>query len=107
MQSLNRGHMYYAIYTTDVENSLAIRTEHRGAHRARIQELTDQGRILTAGPFPNVDSTDPGTAGFSGSLIVAEFTTLDAAQQWANEDPYTLNGVYQQVIVKPYLNVFP
>jgi uncharacterized protein YciI len=99
--------MYYAIISEDVENSLELRQKARPAHIARLQELSDQGRLLLAGPHPAIDSEDPGPAGFSGSLIVAEFDSLDDAQAWADADPYLEVGVYQQVIVKPFKKVFP
>lgn len=98
--------MLYAIMTKDVENSQATRLEGRQQHRDRLQQLQDNGQLLVAGPFPAVDSSDPGDAGFTGSLIVAEFTSLEAAQSWANEDPYIANGTYESVDVKPFLKVF-
>jgi hypothetical protein len=99
--------MLYAIISEDVENSLAKRMEARPAHIARLQELLDAGRLILAGPHPNIDSPDPGAAGFSGSLIVAEFADLSAAQAWADADPYIAAGVYRQVSVKPFKKVFP
>jgi len=98
--------MYYAIISQDVENSLEKRMSVRADHIARLEALRDEGRLLTAGPHPNIDSEDPGTAGFSGSLIVAEFDSLEAAQSWADVDPYIAAGVYEKVIVKPYKKVF-
>ncbi len=98
--------MYYAIISQDVENSLEKRMSVRADHVARLESLRDEGRLLTAGPHPNIDSEDPGTAGFSGSLIVAEFDSLEAAQSWADVDPYIAAGVYEKVIVKPYKKVF-
>lgn len=99
--------MLYAIMTQDVENSLAARLANRPAHLQRLQALVDEGRLLAAGPHPAVDVEDPGEAGFTGSLIVAEFESLEAAQVWADSDPYTLNGVTHKVVVKPYKKVLP
>ena len=79
----------------------------RPAHVARLQTLQDQGRLLLAGPFPAVDAVDPGTAGFTGSLIVAEFASLASAQEWANADPYVAAGVYAKVSVQPFRKTFP
>lgn len=98
--------MYYAIISQDVKDSLEKRMSVRTEHIARLQALQDEGRLLTAGPHPNIDSEDPGPAGFSGSLIVAEFDSLDAAQSWADADPYIDAGAYEKVIVKPYKKVF-
>ncbi len=100
------GIMYYAIISQDVENSLEKRKGVREGHIARLQALRDEGRLLTAGPHPKIDSEDPGPAGFTGSLIVAEFESLDDAQTWADADPYIAAGVYENVIVKPYKKVF-
>ncbi len=99
--------MFYAIISQDVENSLEKRMSARSDHIARLQTLQDEGRLLIAGPHPNIDSEDPGPAGFSGSLIVAEFDSLDAAQSWADADPYIEAGAYDKVIVKPFKKVFP
>jgi uncharacterized protein len=99
--------MFYAIISQDVENSLEKRISARPDHVCRLQDLQDAGRLLIAGPHPNIDSDDPGPAGFSGSLIVAEFDSLDAAQSWADADPYIAAGVYEKVIVKPFKKVFP
>ncbi len=99
--------MYYAIISQDVENSLEKRLGARTEHIARLQELNDQGRLLIAGPHPHIDSEDPGPAGFSGSLIVAEFESLEEAKAWADADPYITAGVYEQVVVKPFKKVFP
>jgi len=99
--------MWYAIISQDVENSLPLRKIHRPAHIERLKELHSQGRILIAGPHPAIDSSEPGDAGFSGSLVVAEFDSLKSAEAWAAVDPYQLNGVYQSVIVKPYIKVLP
>ncbi|MEM1404489.1 MAG: YciI family protein [Pseudomonadota bacterium] len=99
--------MYYAISGRDVANSLEKRLSVRADHLARIQELVDAGRVLVAGPHPAIDSEDPGAAGFTGSLIVAEFESLDAAQAWADEDPYTESGVFESVDIKPLKVVLP
>lgn len=99
--------MLYAIIAQDVENSLQARLKARPEHLARLQSLQDEGRLVLAGPHPAIDSNDPGEAGFSGSLVVAEFDSLDAAQSWADADPYISAGVYQQVTVKPFKQVFP
>ena len=95
------------IVAEDVENSLEKRLANRPAHLARLTELQSQGRLLLAGPFPSIDSIDPGPAGFSGSLIVAEFTSLDAAITWAEADPFVSAGVYANVIVKPFRKTLP
>ena len=99
--------MYYAIISEDVEDSLEKRMSVRADHIARLQALQDAGRLLIAGPHPKIDSADPGPAGFTGSLIVAEFESLEAAQEWADEDPYIAAGVYAKVTVKPFKKVFP
>lgn len=99
--------MLYAIIGQDHEDSLPRRLEARPAHLARLQALQDAGRLVLAGPCPSIDSASPGPAGFSGSLIVAEFESLDAAQVWADADPYVAAGVYADVSVKPFLKVFP
>jgi len=99
--------MLYAIVGQDVADSLALRQAVRPAHVARLQALQDEGRLLLAGPFPAVDSNDPGAAGFTGSLIVAEFASLSDAQAWAAADPYVSGGVYQQVSVQPFKKTFP
>ncbi|MEA1889331.1 MAG: YciI family protein [Pseudomonadota bacterium] len=99
--------MYYAIIGTDIPDSLDKRLSVRPEHLARLEQLQDEGRLLTAGPFPVIDSEDPGPAGFSGSLIVAEFESLSDAQLWADNDPYIKAGVYASVSVKPYKKVFP
>ena len=99
--------MFYAIISQDVENSLEKRLSIRPAHVARLQALQDEGRMLLAGPHPKIDSEDPGPAGFTGSLIVAEFESLQAAQEWADADPYIAAGVYEKVTVKPFKKVFP
>ncbi|RBH59550.1 MULTISPECIES: YciI family protein [Pseudomonas] len=99
--------MLYAIIATDVENSLDKRLAVRPAHLERLHQLQAQGRLVLAGPNPAVDSNDPGAAGFSGSLIVAEFDSLSAAQAWAEADPFVASGVYAQVLVKPFKQVLP
>jgi len=99
--------MWYAIIGNDVPNSLDKRITARPAHVARLQELQSQGRLLLAGPFPAVDAVEPGAAGYSGSLIMAEFASLAAAQDWANADPYVAAGVYAQVRVQPFRKTFP
>ncbi len=99
--------MLYAIYGEDTANSLERRLAARAAHLARLDALQDDGRLILAGPFPAVDSPDPGPAGFSGSLIVAEFESLQAAQIWAEADPYVAAGVYARVSVKPFKKVLP
>jgi uncharacterized protein YciI len=99
--------MLYAIVATDVANSLEKRLEARPAHLERLTALKAEGRIILAGPNPAVDSNDPGAAGFTGSLIVAEFESLSAAQAWAEADPYIKAGVYDHVVVKPFKQVLP
>ncbi len=99
--------MWYAIVGQDVPDSLDKRSAARPAHVARLQTLQSEGRLLLAGPFPAVDALDPGAAGFSGSLIVAEFATLAAAKDWANADPYVAAGVYAEVSVRPFRKTFP
>ncbi len=99
--------MLYAIIGEDVADSLEKRQSVRDSHIARLQQLEDEGRMVLAGPNPAVDSTDPGPAGFTGSIIIAEFESLDAAQAWADADPYLEAGVYARVTVKPFKPVFP
>ncbi|ABI56072.1 YciI family protein [Alkalilimnicola ehrlichii MLHE-1] len=99
--------MYYAIISEDVPNSLPLRKEARPAHLARLEALRDEGRLLIAGPHPAIDAEDPGEAGFSGSLVVAEFPSLEAAKAWANADPYLDVGAYERVTVKPFKKVLP
>jgi uncharacterized protein len=99
--------MLYAIIAEDLPGSLPKRLETRSAHLARLTALQDEGRLVIAGPHPTIDATDPGPAGFSGSLIVAEFATLEVAKAWAAEDPYAIAGVYAKVTVKPFRKVFP
>lgn len=99
--------MLYAIWAQDVENSLEKRVAARPDHVARLKALLEAGRLIIAGPMPAVDSTDPGEAGMTGSLIVAEFVSLEAAQDWAQQDPYLRAGVYEQVSVKPFIKALP
>lgn len=99
--------MLYAIISTDVENSLSLRLQARPAHLDRLEILKNEGRLILAGPHPSVDNDDPGDAGFTGSLVVAEFESRTAAQSWADQDPYVAANVYDKVIVKPFKKVFP
>ncbi len=99
--------MYYAIISEDVDNSLSLRQTARAAHIERLQTLKAEGRLLLAGPHPIIDTPDPGDAGFSGSLVVAEFDSLVEAQAWADNDPYVDAGVYRKVVVKPFKVVLP
>jgi uncharacterized protein YciI len=99
--------MWYAIISQDVENSLEKRLSVRPAHVARLEMLKNEGRLLIAGPHPAVDSEDPGSEGFTGSLVVAEFDSLLTAQSWADADPYVEAGVYSNVMVKPFKKVLP
>ncbi len=99
--------MLYAIIGEDRVGSLADRLAARPAHVERLRALQDEGRLLLAGPCPAIDSPDPGPAGFTGSLIIAEFASLEAAQAWADADPYVAAGVYVKVTVKPFKKTFP
>jgi hypothetical protein len=99
--------MLYAIWAADVANSLELRKKARPAHLARLEALKQQGRLILAGPCPDVDNQGAAEAGFSGSLIVAEFESLQEARQWADADPYLEAGVYQKVEVKPFKQVLP
>jgi len=99
--------MFYAIMSQDIEDSLEKRLSVRTEHIARLKTLENQGRLLIAGPHPSIDGDDPGPAGFTGSLIVAEFESLKEAKSWADADPYIAAGVYKEVIVKPFKRVFP
>ena len=99
--------MLYAIISEDIKNSLSKRKTARSAHLERLNELKNQGRLILAGPHPLIDSEDPGEAGFSGSLVVAEFNSLSEAQAWADNDPYIEAGVYEKVTVKPFKKVLP
>ncbi len=99
--------MWYAIIAEDIEGTLEKRMAARPDHVARLKALVDEGRVLIAGPHPAVDSPDPGAAGFTGSLVVAEFNSLEDATAWANDDPYVAAGVYGKVTVKPFNRVLP
>ena len=99
--------MLYAILSEDLPGSLARRVEARGAHLERLKALQEAGRLVLAGPHPAIDSADPGPAGFSGSLVVAEFASREAAIAWAAEDPYCAAGVYARVTVKPFRKALP
>jgi hypothetical protein len=99
--------MWYAIMSEDVEDSLPRRAGSRDAHLARMQGLADEGRVLIAGPHPATDGADPGSAGFTGSLVVIDFPSLEDAKAWAGTDPYVEAGVYAKVTVKPFKLVLP
>jgi uncharacterized protein YciI len=99
--------MLYAIISEDVENSLEKRIGARPKHIERLNKLKDEGRLVLAGPHPAIDSNDPGEAGFSGSLVVAEFDDLESAQTWADSDPFVTAGVYSSVVVKTFKKVLP
>lgn len=99
--------MWYLIHGIDHANSLAARKQARPAHLARLESLRDDGRLLLAGPLPAIDAEDPGPAGFTGSIIVAEFTSLLEARAWAQDDPYLAAGVYARVDVSPFRRVLP
>ncbi|MBP6094840.1 MAG: YciI family protein [Methyloversatilis sp.] len=99
--------MFYILMGEDVAGSLEKRLAARPGHLERLQKLQDEGRLLLAGPMPIPDSTDPGAAGFSGSLIVAEFDSLEDAREWADADPYSTTGVFSRVTIKPFRKVFP
>jgi len=99
--------MLYAVISEDRAGSLADRLQARPAHLARLEQLQKAGRLVLAGPHPAIDSPDPGAAGFSGSLVVAEFASLEDAQAWADADPYVAAGVYARVTVKPFKKVLP
>jgi len=99
--------MYYAIISEDVPQSLPLRTKARRDHLARLEQLRDEGRLLVAGPHPAIDSPEPGDSGFTGSLVIAEFESLEDARAWADSDPYVAAGVYQAVTVKPYKVALP
>jgi uncharacterized protein YciI len=99
--------MYYAILCEDVANSLPLRAQARAAHLERISILVNEGRLLAAGPHPALDTEDPGEAGFTGSLIIGEFDSLESATVWADSDPYVDAGVFKKVTVKPYKLVLP
>lgn len=99
--------MLYAIFAEDMPDSLTQRTQSRPDHLARLTQLRNDGRLILAGPFPAIDSANPGPAGYTGSLIVAEFSSLDEAQQWIDADPYVTAGIYARVTVKPFRQVLP
>jgi len=99
--------MWYAIIAQDIENSLPLRKIHRPAHLERLKALNERGRLLVAGPHPSEDTQKPNDAGFTGSLIVADFDSLTDAQAWVEQDPFRLNGVYQSVLVKPFIKALP
>ncbi len=99
--------MLYAIISEDISNSLEKRKLARPAHLARLQQLNDEGRLFVAGPHPAIDNSDPGEAGFTGSLVIAEFGSLEQAQSWADADPYVAAGIYAKVVVKPFKKVLP
>ncbi|WP_319783670.1 YciI family protein [Oceanisphaera sp. IT1-181] len=99
--------MWYVIFAQDNPNSLSLRQSARPAHLGRLQALAAEGRLLVAGPNPAIDAEDPAEAGFTGSTVIAEFSSLDAAQAWADADPYVAAGVYASVIVKPFKKVLP
>lgn len=99
--------MLYAIIATDSPDSMERRRSTRPRHIEYLRPLMDEGRIIIAGPHPRIDSPDPGPAGFSGSLIIAEFESLEAAREWAANDPYAVEGVFDEVQVKPFLQVAP
>lgn len=99
--------MYYAVSGRDVPDSLSKRLAARPAHLARLEQLKNEGRLLVAGPHPAIDADDPGPAGFTGSLIIAEFDSLDDARAWAEADPYVQAGVYAEVSVLPFRKVLP
>lgn len=99
--------MWYAIISEDVDESLPLRARAREAHIARLQTLATEGRLLIAGPHPAIDANDPGEAGFTGSLVVADFAALEEAQSWADADPYVDAGVYRKAVVKPFKLVLP
>ena len=99
--------MWYVIHASDREESLEARVAARPAHIERVQGLLEQGRLLVAGPMPNIDSPNPGPAGFSGSTIIAEFDSLEDARQWAASDPYVDAGVYENVDVRPFIKALP
>ena len=99
--------MWYAIISEDVEDSLPLRAKAREAHLERMKILANEGRLLLAGPHPAIDAENPGVAGFSGSLVVADFPSLEDAEKWADVDPYVAAGVYAKVVVKPFKRVLP
>ncbi len=99
--------MYYSIISEDIPNSLPLRIKARPEHLLRLEKLKEEGRLLVAGPNPALDTSEPGEAGFTGSVVIAEFESLEAAKAWANQDPYIKAGVYQSVQIKPFKKVLP
>ena len=99
--------MWYAVISQDVDNSLSLRAGARKDHLARLEALVAEGRVLIAGPHPAIDAEDPGEAGFTGSLVVVDFPSLEEAQAWADADPYVAAGVYKSVAVKPFKHILP
>jgi len=99
--------MWYAVISQDFDNSSAGRAAARPDHIARLKALAEEGRVLVAGPHPAIDADDPGEAGFTGSLVVVDFPSLEEAQSWADADPYVSGGVYESVVVKPFKLVLP
>jgi uncharacterized protein YciI len=99
--------MLYAVISQDIENSLEKRMAVRPAHIERLNILKNEGRLILAGPHPAIDNNEPGEAGFTGSLVVAEFDSLADAQAWADADPYLASGAYESVVVKPFKKVLP
>lgn len=99
--------MLYAIIGREAEGGSALRPAHREAHLAHVKPLLDQGRLIIAGPRPNIDAAEPGSAGYAGSLIIAEFDDLEAARAWADADPYLAGGVFESAEVHPFLQVLP
>ena len=99
--------MLYAIISEDIDNSLPLRLKARPAHIARLQTMLNEGQLILAGPHPTIDNPEPGAQGFTGSLIVAEFSSLSDAESWANADPYMKAGVYSKVTIKPFKQVLP
>jgi uncharacterized protein YciI len=106
LNTMKRITMLYMIYSTDVVNSVELRKLARAEHLARLQILRDDNRLITAGPLPAIDSNDPQDAGFTGSLVIAEFESLETAREWAANDPYIAAGVYENSVVKPFKLVF-
>jgi len=101
------SNLFYAILSQDVPNSGPLRAKSRPEHLARLERLRDEGRLIIAGPCPAIDSPDPGPAGFTGSIVIAEFDSLEDAEHWASEDPFSTGGVYESVTVKPFKHVLP
>lgn len=99
--------MYYSLVCEDIESSLELRKANRSTHLARLETLTNEGRLLLAGANPAIDNEDPGPAGYTGSIIIAEFESLEAAQQWADDEPFLKCGVYKNVTVKPFRKALP